>query len=230
VTIAPPQRSEPPLALVGAEREVAASALHADLRSLGYQVASLPFDRVGERPAASVAVLATEGAIVACARASEEIRSSPEDTVPILWVVDPPDLGTLERHNGLFDDFVRLPYATPELDARLRRLRRDAGGADTELVRIGRLEMDPASYRATVEGRPLKLTYMEYELLRYLASRPGRIHTREAILRGVWGYDYYGGMRTVDVHVRRLRAKLGQEHARMIETVRGVGYGLLGLD
>ena len=227
--IATPQRSEPPLALVGAEREVAATALHSDLRSLGYQVASLPFDRVGERPAASVAVLATEGAMAACARASEVIRSSSEDAVPILWVVDPPDLGTLERHNGLFDDFVRIPYATPELDARLRRLRRDAGGADTEVVRIGRLEMDPASYRASVEGRPLKLTYMEYELLRYLASRPGRIHTREAILRGVWGYDYYGGMRTVDVHVRRLRAKLGQEHARMIETVRGVGYGLLGL-
>jgi DNA-binding response OmpR family regulator len=227
--IVPPQRSEPPLALVGAEREIAATALHSDLRSLGYQVATLPLDRVGERPAASVAILATEGAMAACARASEEIRSSSEDAVPILWVVDPPDLGTLERHNGLFDDFVRIPYATPELDARLRRLRRDAGGADTEVVRIGRLEMDPASYRASVEGRPLKLTYMEYELLRYLASRPGRIHTREAILRGVWGYDYYGGMRTVDVHVRRLRAKLGQEHARMIETVRGVGYGLLGL-
>jgi DNA-binding response OmpR family regulator len=227
--IAPPQRSEPPLALVGADREVAATALHSDLRSLGYQVATLPLDRVGERPAASVAVLATEGAMAACARASEEIRSSSDDAVPILWVVDPPDLGTLERHKGLFDDFVRIPYATPELDARLRRLRRDAGGGDTEVVRIGRLEMDPASYRASVEGRPLKLTYMEYELLRYLASRPGRIHTREAILRGVWGYDYYGGMRTVDVHVRRLRAKLGQEHARMIETVRGVGYGLLGL-
>jgi DNA-binding response OmpR family regulator len=227
--IAPPQRPEPPLALVGAEREVAATALHSDLRSLGYQVTTLPFDRVGDRPPASVAVLATEGAMAACARASEEIRSSSEDAMPILWVVDPPDLGTLERHNGLFDDFVRIPYATPELDTRLRRLRRDAGGAGTEVVRIGRLEMDPASYRASVEGRPLKLTYMEYELLRYLASRPGRIHTREAILRGVWGYDYYGGMRTVDVHVRRLRAKLGQEHARMIETVRGVGYGLLGL-
>jgi DNA-binding response OmpR family regulator len=227
--IAPPQRSEPPLALVGAEAEIAASALHSDLRSLGYQVATLSLDRVGERPPASVAVLATEGAIAACARASEEIRSSAEDAMPILWVVDPPDLGALERHGGLFDDFVRIPYATPELDARLRRLRRDAGGADVELVRIGRLEMDPASYRASVDGRPLKLTYMEYELLRYLASRPGRIHTREAILRGVWGYDYYGGMRTVDVHVRRLRAKLGQEHARMIETVRGVGYGLLGL-
>lgn len=223
-----PQRPEPPLALVGAEREVAANALHTDLRSLGYQVTTLPFDRVSDRPPASVAVLATEGAMAACARASEEIRSSSEDAVPILWVVDPPDLGTLEHHNGLFDDFVRIPYATPELDARLRRLRRDGGGAEVEVVRIGRLEMDPASYRASVEGRPLKLTYMEYELLRYLASRPGRIHTREAILRGVWGYDYYGGMRTVDVHVRRLRAKLGQEHARMIETVRGVGYGLLG--
>lgn len=227
--IAPPQRSEAPLALVGAEREVAASALHSDLNSLGYKVATLLLDRVGERPAASVAVLATEGAMAACARASEELRGTAEEAVPILWVVDPPDLGTLERHNGLFDDFVRIPYATPELDARLRRLRRDAGGGDTEAVRIGRLEMDPASYRASVEGRPLKLTYMEYELLRYLASRPGRIHTREAILRGVWGYDYYGGMRTVDVHVRRLRAKLGQEHARMIETVRGVGYGLLGI-
>jgi DNA-binding response OmpR family regulator len=227
--IAQPHRSEPPLALIGAEREIAASALHADLRSLGYQVATLTLDRVGERPPASVAVLATEGAMAACARASEEIRGSSGDAVPILWAVDPPDLGALDRHGGLFDDFVRIPYATPELDARLRRLRRDAGGADTDVVRIGRLEMDPASYRASVDGHPLKLTYMEYELLRYLASRPGRIHTREAILRGVWGYDYYGGMRTVDVHVRRLRAKLGQEHARMIETVRGVGYGLLGL-
>jgi DNA-binding response OmpR family regulator len=119
-----------------------------------------------------------------------------------------------------------VPYAAPELGARLGRLRRSAGDASREVLRTGRLEMDAATYRASVDGRPLKLTYMEYELLRYLASRPGRIHTREAILRGVWGYDYYGGMRTVDVHVRRLRAKLGQEHGRMIETVRGVGYGL----
>jgi DNA-binding response OmpR family regulator len=221
-------RPESPVALVGAEREVAATALHDDLRSLGYHVTPLLLDRAADRPPAAVAVLATAGAMAACARASEEIRSSAEEAVPILWVVEPPDLGVLERHGGLFDDFVRAPYATPELDARLRRLRREAGDAASELVRVGRLEMDSASYRASVDGRPLRLTYMEYELLRYLASRPGRIHTREAILRGVWGYDYYGGMRTVDVHVRRLRAKLGQEHARMIETVRGVGYGLIG--
>ncbi len=216
---------ERPVALVGAEHEASASALHDDLRALSYEVVAFRLDRVEERPAASLAVLATAGALAACARASEEIRRA-SDGVPILWVVEPPDLGALERHERLFDDFLRTPYATPELDARLRRLRRASGEPGPEVVRIGRLEMDPASYRASVDGRPLKLTYMEYELLRYLASRPGRIHTREAILRGVWGYDYYGGMRTVDVHVRRLRAKLGQEHGRMIETVRGVGYGL----
>lgn len=216
--------SERPVALVG-ELEPAATALHADLRSLRYDVVPLQLDKTGDRPPASLAVLATPGALVACARASEEIRDS-ADGIPILWVVDPLDLAALERHEGLFDDFVGIPYATPELGARLRRLRRGAGEAESEALRIGRLEMDPASYRATVDGRPLKLTFMEYELLRYLAARPGRIHTREAILRRVWGYDYYGGMRTVDVHVRRLRAKLGQEHGRMIETVRGVGYGL----
>ncbi|HEX6330335.1 MAG TPA: winged helix-turn-helix domain-containing protein [Actinomycetota bacterium] len=214
-----------PVALVGAGVASAAGALEADLRALRYEVVPFRLDRVPDRAPASLAVLAITGALVACVRASEELRRTSE-ALPILWVVEPPDLGALDRHGGLFDDFVRSPYAAPELDARLRRLRRAAGEGSADMLRIGRLEMDPGSYRASVDGRPLKLTYMEYELLRFLASRPGRIHTREAILRGVWGYDYYGGMRTVDVHVRRLRAKLGQEHGRMIETVRGVGYGL----
>jgi DNA-binding response OmpR family regulator len=217
--------SDRPVVLVGAGHETAAGSLEADLRALSYEVAPFRLDRVDERASGSLAVLATAGSLVACARASEEIRRAPK-AVPILWVVEPPDLEALERHEGLFDDFVRVPYAAPELDARLRRLRRSTGEEGDDVLRIGRLEMDAATYRASVDGRPLKLTYMENELLRYLASRPGRIHTREAILRGVWGYDYYGGMRTVDVHVRRLRAKLGQEHGRMIETVRGVGYGL----
>jgi DNA-binding response OmpR family regulator len=223
--IAGERSGERPVALVGAEHEAAASALRADLHALQYEVVPFRLDRVADHPPASLAILATTGALVECVRASEELRRAP-DGMPILWVVEPPDLGALERHEGLFDDFLRLPYATPELDARLRRIRRAAGAADDQIVKIGRLEMDPASYRASVDGHGLRLTYMEYELLRYLAMRPGRIHTREAILRGVWGYDYYGGMRTVDVHVRRLRAKLGQEHGRMIQTVRGVGYGL----
>ena len=80
------------------------------------------------------------------------------------------------------------------------------------------------TYQAVCSGRPLDLTYMEYELLKFLASHPGRVFTRETLLSRVWGYEYYGGARTVDVHIRRLRAKLGEEHANLIQTVRSVGY------
>ena len=86
------------------------------------------------------------------------------------------------------------------------------------------LALDIETYRVTASGCPLDLTYKEFELLRFLASNPGRVFTRPALLREVWGYDFYGGTRTVDVHVRRLRAKLGPEHEHLIETVRGVGY------
>jgi DNA-binding response OmpR family regulator len=75
-----------------------------------------------------------------------------------------------------------------------------------------------------VAGRVLDLTYMEYELLRFLAGHPAKVFTRETLLSRVWGYEYYGGARTVDVHIRRLRAKLGEEHAHLIQTVRSVGY------
>jgi DNA-binding response OmpR family regulator len=86
------------------------------------------------------------------------------------------------------------------------------------------LVVEPESYRATLRGTPIELTYMEFELLKFLMSHPGRVFTRETLLSRVWGYEYYGGVRTVDVHIRRLRAKLGEDHARFIETVRGVGY------
>ena len=80
------------------------------------------------------------------------------------------------------------------------------------------------TYQAAIDGRPLDLTYMEYELLKFLSSNPGRVFTRETLLSRVWGYEYYGGARTVDVHIRRLRAKLGEEYAGLIQTVRSVGY------
>ena len=80
------------------------------------------------------------------------------------------------------------------------------------------------TYQAALVGRPLDLTYMEYELLKFFATHPGKVFTREQLLSRVWGYEYYGGARTVDVHVRRLRAKLGEEHANLIQTVRSVGY------
>lgn len=86
------------------------------------------------------------------------------------------------------------------------------------------MALNVETYQVTAGGRPMDLTYKEFELLRFLAEHPGRVFSRATLLREVWGYDFYGGTRTVDVHVRRLRAKLGPEHEHLIETVRGVGY------
>ena len=93
-------------------------------------------------------------------------------------------------------------------------------------TQAGELVIDEHSYSAKLRGRPLDLTYREFELLKYLAQHPGRVFTRAQLLQEVWGYDYFGGTRTVDVHVRRLRAKLGTEHEALIGTVRNVGYKL----
>ena len=103
-------------------------------------------------------------------------------------------------------------------------VRRRHGTGEGALIRLGPLALDTDTYRVTAAGRPLDLTFKEFELLRFLASHPGRVYTRPSLLREVWGYDFYGGTRTVDVHVRRLRAKLGPEHEHLVETVRGVGY------
>ena len=96
---------------------------------------------------------------------------------------------------------------------------------DTDpVLRFRDLELNTATYQAAVEGVPRDLTYMEYELLRFFVENPNKVWSREQILSRVWGYDYFGGSRTVDVHVRRLRAKLGEERSSWITTVRSVGY------
>jgi DNA-binding response OmpR family regulator len=124
----------------------------------------------------------------------------------------------------LTDDFLYPGAPEAEIRLRLTLLRRRAGTGEGSTVRLGPIALDVDSYQVSAQGRPLDLTYKEFELLRYLAERPGRVFTRPALLREVWGYDFYGGTRTVDVHIRRLRAKLGPELEPLIETVRGVGY------
>lgn len=125
------------------------------------------------------------------------------------------------------DDMV-LPGAGPaEIDARLRLLaarHAPAGDGGGGMVVVGELGIDEETYVARVRGRPLDLTYKEFELLKYLCRHPGRVFSRAQLLHEVWGYDYFGGTRTVDVHVRRLRAKLGPDHESLIGTVRNVGY------
>lgn len=126
-------------------------------------------------------------------------------------------------------DEILLPDTGPaETDARLRLVvGRRAGLAGQESagkVNLGELVIDEGSYTARLRGRPLDLTYKEFELLKYLAQHAGRVFTRAQLLHEVWGYDFFGGTRTVDVHVRRLRAKLGPDYEALIGTVRNVGY------
>ena len=132
----------------------------------------------------------------------------------------------LERYSWheVADELLYPGAPEAELRVRLGMLRRRAGAGDGSVIRLGALAIETETYRVTASGRPLDLTYKEFELLRFLALHRGRVYTRPALLREVWGYDFYGGTRTVDVHVRRLRAKLGPEHEHLIETVRGVGY------
>jgi len=132
----------------------------------------------------------------------------------------------LEHREDLFDDFCLTPFHPRELEARLRHLQFRAGRVrgSAEVTAYSGLEINTETYQAAVDGRPLDLTYMEYELLKFFVTNPGKVFTREQLLSRVWGYEYYGGARTVDVHVRRLRAKLGEEHANLIQTVRSVGY------
>ncbi len=162
-----------------------------------------------------------DGAFALC-RALRK-RDAPLEPVMLIVVAD--QLAELELREDLFDDFCLVPLRPRELEARLAHLFWLTGrGTRPELVQHGALVLNLETYQASLSGRPLDLTYMEYELLKFLATHPGKVFTRETLLSRVWGYEYYGGARTVDVHVRRLRAKLGEEHAALISTVRSVGY------
>lgn len=148
-------------------------------------------------------------------------------SIPVLAVVSEGGLVAINADWGL--DEILLPGTGPaEIDARLRLLvgRRGAVAEQENMgkIALGDLAIDEGTYTARLRGRPLDLTYKEFELLKYLAQHAGRVFTRAQLLHEVWGYDFFGGTRTVDVHVRRLRAKLGPEHESLIGTVRNVGY------
>jgi DNA-binding response OmpR family regulator len=153
------------------------------------------------------------------------IRKGGDRAFPVMVLVGGAQLADLEHRDELFDDFCLTPFHPAELEARLRHLLvLDVDLQGAELVEYGELTLNLETYQASIAGRPLDMTYMEYELLKFLAQNPGKVFTREMLLSRVWGYEYYGGARTVDVHVRRLRAKLGEEYANLIQTVRSVGY------
>ncbi len=145
---------------------------------------------------------------------------------PLIAVLTEGGLAGLTHEWGV-DDVILDSAGPAEVDARLRlAMTRVDPAVEEEVgpIRAGAVTIDEGTYSARVQGHVLDLTYKEFELLKFLAQHPGRVFSRAQLLQEVWGYDYFGGTRTVDVHVRRLRAKLGSEHESLIGTIRNVGY------
>jgi DNA-binding response OmpR family regulator len=194
---------------------------------LAHRVSVLPLDaaKLVDRPLGDL-ILVDARRDLASARSFTRVLNAVGVQVPVIAVLTEGGLVAMSAE-WTVDDIVLDTAGPAELDARLRlavERRAAASDATPEQVDIGDLTIDETTYTARLSGAALDLTYKEFELLKFLAQHPGRVFTRSHLVQEVWGYDYFGGTRTVDVHVRRLRAKLGPEHEAMIGTVRNVGY------
>lgn len=188
--------------------------------------AALAVESVAQKPGCDL-ILIDGVADIAGAKRIAGVFLTAKLPIPTLLAIAEPALPAVDGSWGV-DDFVLNTATIGELDARIRRV--------ISVSKIARFEptlsnsgitIDESSFQASASGRTLDLTFKEFELLRYLVGNPGRVFSREQLLSEVWGYDYFGGTRTVDVHIRRLRAKLG-DHESIIGTVRNVGYRFAG--
>ena len=190
----------------------------------GVRVAPAEASALLDAPAAD-AVLVDARADLAHARSLCRVLATTGLDAPLIAVVTEGGLTAISAEWGV-DDVILVSAGPAEVEARLRLAigRRAGDDGAPEEIRAGDVSIDEATYSARLRGRALDLTFKEFELLKFLAQHPGRVFTREQLLHEVWGYDYFGGTRTIDVHVRRLRAKLGAEYEALIGTVRNVGY------
>ena len=177
-----------------------------------------------ERPQADLVLVDARTELVQAKSLCRVLRAT-GISVPMIAILTEGGLAGLSAEWGV-DDVVLATAGPAEVEARFRLALGRLAGEEPEDPEIthGPLTIDEAGYSATLRGRRLDLTYKEFELLKYLAQHPGRVFTRGQLLQEVWGYDFFGGTRTVDVHVRRLRAKLGADYEVLIGPVRNVGY------
>ena len=200
------------------------------LSLLGHQVKILPSEGSAllEAPDADLLLVDGRQELAHARDLCRLIRTTGTD-VPVLLVVTEGGLSVVTHDWGM-DDVVLHTCGPAELEARIKlaigrlNAQREADDPESHVIRSGEVVVDDVTYTAKIGGRPLDLTFKEFELLKHLAQHPGRVFSRQQLLQEVWGYDYFGGTRTVDVHVRRLRAKLGPENETLIGTVRNVGY------
>jgi DNA-binding response OmpR family regulator len=187
------------------------------VRRPGADVASVPRDRP------DVVVVDVPGGADPRAALAAVLALPLRADVAVLAVVDAGQARRAARVEGL-TDFVIRPLRPEELCARAGRGLFDTARDDDHRVRVGELVLDLKGYEVLVRGEAVDLTYQEFELLKFLACHPGEAFSRSQLLARVWGYDYYGGSRTVDIHVRRIRAKLRNPYADCLQTIRHVGY------
>ena len=200
------------------------------LALLGHQVKILPAEGSAllEAPESDLVLVDGRQELAHARDLCRLIRTTGAE-VPVLLVVTEGGLAVVSHDWGM-DDVLLHTCGPAELEARIRlavgKVAAAKAAADPEahVIRSGEVVVDDATYTARIGGRALDLTFKEFELLKFLAQHPGRVFSRQQLLQEVWGYDYFGGTRTVDVHVRRLRAKLGPENETLIGTVRNVGY------
>ena len=163
------------------------------------------------------------------AKALNKLLQSTGVACPIITIATEGSLSAMNADWG-FDDVILDTAGPAEIEARIRiavgRIEANnfANDPSSREIRTGEIVIDENSYTAKIKGRSLDLTFKEFELIKFLAQHPGRVFTRAQLLQEIWGYDYFGGTRTVDVHIRRLRSKLGPEHEAIVGTVRNVGY------
>ena len=195
---------------------------------LSHRIRVLPVEPSAliDAPDADLVLLDARRDLVAARTTCRLLRATGLD-VPLVLVLTEGGLTAVKADWGV-DDLLLETASPAEVEARFRLAIERSASAGRESgpqeISAGELTIDAGGYTTRLRGRPLDLTYKEFELIKYLVQHPGRVFTRAQLLQEVWGYDYYGGTRTVDVHVRRLRAKLGSEHEQLIGTVRNVGY------
>ena len=209
--------------LVVTDRPDDLAGLVAGLEMGGHLAGTATFDDLTEDgPTPDVVVVDAVKDLLRGRDACRSIRSR-TPRLPVIVLMDPETIDAIGP-DWEIDSFLTDPPSAAETLARIRLAMGSQVIESSGTVRVGDLAIDPETYQVRLRGRPLDLTYKEFQLLFFLAQRPGRVYSRQQLLQEVWGYDFFGGTRTVDVHVRRLRAKLGAEHEGMIATIRNVGY------
>jgi two-component system alkaline phosphatase synthesis response regulator PhoP len=175
---------------------------------------------------AELMLLDTDEAAIGSEAWEQAQRIRQERQIPLIILVSREKLNGLNSDTSI-DDFVVKPWEANEVTARIKRILRQKGSIySDEIIRCGDLIIDMSKYEVSLGSKLILLTFREYQLLKFLASNKGKVFTREALLNNVWGWDYYGGDRTVDVHIRRLRSKIEDPTHTFIETVRNIGYRL----